>query len=288
MGNWTAAMALLFGLLTGGEAVARAPVRIVAAENFYGDVAAQIGGTAVAVTSVLDNPSQDPHLFEASPSVARAVAAADIVIYNGVSYDPWMPRLIAAAHRDGQRVIVAASLIGAREGANPHIWYDPETMPAVAGALLEALVAVDPEHAAQYRQRREDFARGFQPVLERIAAMRARLAGAAVTATEPVAGYLFAALGLRVRNEAFARAVMNETEPAASQVAAFENDLKNHRVSLLAYNSQASGPIAERMAGLARAAGVRVVAMSETEPAGTSYQRWMLDALDAIDQAMAR
>ncbi len=288
MEKLAAACLLLCALFIAAPGRAGEPVRILAAENFYADVARQVGGPEVAVTAVLSSPDQDPHLFEASPSVARAVAAADIVIYNGVAYDPWMQKLVGAAHRGGQRVIVAAGLVGAREGDNPHIWYDPATMSAVASALAEALAGVDPAQAAQYRQRQEAFAQALRPLEERIGAMRARFAGAPVTATEPVAGWLLAALGLQVRNEAFARAVMNETEPAASQVAGFEDDLKNHRVRLLIYNAQASGPIALRMARLARAAGVPVVGMSETEPAGLTYQGWIGAALDALDQALAR
>src|SRR5271165_1881161 len=120
--------ACLMAPLTGFAQTEGRPVPVVAAENFYGDVAGQIGGPDVKVTSILSNPDQDPHLFEVSPSVARALSAARIVIYSGIDYDPWMAKLLAAARSADRRVIVVADLIGRKTGDNPHIWYDPATM----------------------------------------------------------------------------------------------------------------------------------------------------------------
>ena len=272
-------------LATSGQAQA-APVPVLAAENFYGDVSRQIGGPDVAVSSILSNPEQDPHLFEASPSVARAVSAARIVVYNGVDYDPWMAKLLAAARSANRTVIVVGELAGKKPGDNPHIWYDPATVLAFARTLATDLAAADPPHAAAYGQRLARFEASLQPVQDKIAALHARLSGTAATATEPVFGYMFAALGMPVRNDAFQRAVMNNTEPSASDVAAFEGDLKGHRVGLLVYNSQATDPIAARMERLARASHVPVVGATETEPPGKSYQAWLSGELDAVDRAL--
>ena len=268
-------------------ALAVSPVAVVAAENFYGDVARQIGGPDVAVTSILSKPDQDPHMFEASPSVARAVAAARIVIYNGIDYDPWMERMLGATRAGDRQIIVVAGLSGHRTGDNPHVWYDPATMLAFAGTLADALGAADAAHRASYQQGLLRFRTSMQPVTQKIAVLRRRLAGTPVTATEPVFGYMFAALGMTVRNMRFQMAVMNNTEPSASDVAAFERDLTTHQVRLLVYNSQASDPLAGRMAKLARAAQVPVVGATETEPPETSYQQWMLTELDAVDRALA-
>jgi len=114
-------------------------IAVVAAENFYGDIARQIGGDRVAVVSIMNNPDQDPHLFETTPSIVRQLAAAQIVILNGANYDLWMDKLLAATPRTGRTVIGAAQLTGRKPGDNPHLWYDPVTMPAVATALAEAL-----------------------------------------------------------------------------------------------------------------------------------------------------
>jgi zinc/manganese transport system substrate-binding protein len=268
------------------RAASDAPVAIVAAENFYGDVARQIGGPAVKVTSILSNPNQDPHLFEASPAVARAVAAARIVVYSGIDYDPWMEKLLASAPQASREIIVVANLIGRKSGDNPHIWYDPATMRAFAGRLSADLSTADPSRRAEYAARLARFAASLAPIEAKITALHARLDGVPATATEPVFGYMFARLGMVVRNEAFQLAVMNNTEPAAHDVAAFENDLKTHQVRLLIYNAQASDPIAARMEKIARAAGVPIVGAAETEPPGLNYQAWMMSELDAVDRAL--
>jgi zinc/manganese transport system substrate-binding protein len=263
-----------------------APVSIVAAENFYGDVAEQIGGTDVKVRSILTNPDQDPHLFEVSPSVGRAISGARIVVLNGIDYDPWMEKLLGAARGSERKVIVVADLVGKKSGDNPHIWYDPATMSAYGRALADALGEADPAHRDQYQQRLARFEQSLAPIHAKIETLHQRLAGTSATATEPIFGYMFEALGMQVRNQAFQLAVMNNTEPGASEVAAFEKDLKTHQVKLLIYNSQASDPVAERMVKLAKTAHVPVVGATETEPPGKAYQEWMLSELDAVDRAL--
>jgi zinc/manganese transport system substrate-binding protein len=160
-------------------------------------------------------------------------------------------------------------------------------MLALANTLSTALIADDPDHYAGYRQRLQRFEASMQPIQAKIAELRQRLAGTPVTATEPVFGYMFRALGMTVRDMPFQMAVMNSTEPGASDVAAFENDLKAHRVRLLVYNSQAADPIASRMKKLATASHIPVVGATETEPPGMIYQSWMLSELDAVDRALA-
>ncbi len=269
-------------------AQAAGPISVVAAENFYGDVAGQIGGPGVRVTSILSNPDQDPHLFEASPSVARDISAAGIVVYSGIDYDPWMEKLLSAARSRSRRTIVVAPLAARRTGDNPHVWYDVETMLTYAAVLTEALAGEDPGGAPGYRDRLARFQRSVQPVEARIASLRDRLAGTRATATEPIFGYMFASLGMRSLEPSFQMSVMNGTEPSAADVAAMENDFTSHRVRLLVYNSQASDPVAARMGSLARAAGIPVVGATETEPRGESYQAWMTSELDAVDHALPR
>jgi zinc/manganese transport system substrate-binding protein len=184
-------------------------------------------------------------------------------------------------------VILVAGLVHALPGANPHLWYDPATMPAFARSFHAALVATRPEQVADLDRRLHDFERSLAPLTAKIADMRARYAGLPVTATEPVFGYMAAAIGLAMRNERFQLAVMNDAEPAASDVAAFEDDLRGRRVRALLYNTQATDDSAKRLLHLAQQAGIPVVGVSETEPTGTNYQRWMLDQLDALDHALS-
>ncbi|MDQ2801845.1 MAG: zinc ABC transporter substrate-binding protein, partial [Pseudomonadota bacterium] len=257
------------------------PIRIVAAENFYGDVARQLGGGGAAITSIMSSPDEDPHLFEASPSVARAISGAGIVVWNGADYDPWMAKLLASSRAKRRQVIDVGGLLHVKPGANPHLWYDPATMPALARVLAAALSADDPSGRAGYERRLDAFLASLAPLDATIARMRRKFAGTPVTATEPVFGYMAAALGLKILDERFQLAVMNDTEPSASDTAAFEDHLRSHAVRALLYNSQATDSAARRLLRIAKEAGVPVVGVTETEPAGHIYQAWMLDQLKA-------
>ncbi|MFZ0605863.1 MAG: zinc ABC transporter substrate-binding protein [Roseiarcus sp.] len=263
------------------------PVKVVAAENFYGDLASQIGGPNVAVTSILSNPDDDPHLFEVSPATARALSDAKIVIANGVDYDPWMEKLVSAHKAPGRKKIVVGALVGRRPGDNPHLWYDPAYMKAAAKALVADLVAVDPAHKAAYEQGEAKFLDSLKPLDDKIATMRKSYAGEPVTASEPVFGYQAGLIGLKVRNEKYALAVMNNAEPTPSEVAAFEDDLKGKRVKAMLYNAQASEPAVGKLVQMAKDNEIPVVGVSETEPPNATYQDWMMGQLNALDHALS-
>ena len=262
-------------------------IDVVAAENFYGNVAQQIGGDRVSVTSILNSPDQDPHLFEVSPAIIRQIAAARIVVYNGADYDPWIEKLLTVTAKPGRVTIVAADLVNKKPGDNPHLWYDPSTMPAVARALAIALATTDPAHKDDYAARLKTFLASLAPLNEKIAAIRSKYAGAAVTASEPVFGYMAAALKLKMSNERFQLAIMNDTEPSARDLATFERDLKTHKVRVLFYNKQASNNLVQHLIDIARASNVPIVGITETAPSGLSYQDWMLMQLDETQRALA-
>jgi zinc/manganese transport system substrate-binding protein len=263
------------------------PLRVVAAENAYADIVRQIAGPGVDVRAILINPAQDPHLFEASPSIGRELTGAAIVLYNGAGYDPWMrPLLSATAGGGARRVIDVADLVHAGVGGNPHLWADPRTMPVVAKVVAHALEDADPGGAGGYRQRLARVLGSLARLDETVAALRARHKGAAVTATEPVFGLMVDALGLVDRDMGFQRAIMNDTEPSASQTAGMEDDLRQHRVAVLLRNSQTDDDTTRRLVSIARKAGVPVVDVTETEPAHMSYQHWMESELDALDKAL--
>ncbi|MGA7252896.1 MAG: zinc ABC transporter substrate-binding protein [Pseudolabrys sp.] len=262
-------------------------IAVVATENFYGDIARQIGGDRVAVVSIMSNPDQDPHLFETTPATVRQIAKAQIVIVNGANYDPWMEKLLAATPRAGRVVITAADLTGRKAGDNPHLWYDPATMPAVATAFADALTKTDTVHASDYAARLKATLETLERITARVAQLKAKHAGAAVTATEPVFGPMAEALGLTMRNQRFQLAMMNDTEPSARDLAAFERDLKERKVRVLIYNSQVSEKLTERLREIAIRSKVPVVGVTETMPANTSFQDWVLGELDALDKALS-
>ncbi|HEY6831159.1 MAG TPA: zinc ABC transporter substrate-binding protein, partial [Pseudolabrys sp.] len=213
------AVLLAFGRAPAAQA-AEGKIAVVAAENAYGDIASQIGGDRVEVTSILTNPSQDPHLFETAPGVVRKLTDAQVVVLNGADYDPWMDKLLKAGPRPGRTTVSAAALLGRKPGDNPHLWYDPATMPKVATALADAFSKLDAAHAADYAARLKTTLASLERINARVAQMKAKFAGQTVTATEPVFGLLTDAIGLKMRNESFQLSMMNDTEPSARDVAA--------------------------------------------------------------------
>ncbi|MDR5833036.1 metal ABC transporter solute-binding protein [Caballeronia sp. LZ034LL] len=278
--------ALALGFCSTASAQA-ARVPVVAAENFYGDVIRQLGGDYVQVTSILSNPDEDPHLFEASPKTARALQHASLVVYNGADYDPWMDKLLAASKSNDKRtVIVAAKLVGKKAGDNPHLWYDPATMPVVARAVSAYLVSADPSHKSDYDARLATFLDSLKPIDASVAQLKAHYKGVPVTATEPVFGYMADAIGFEMRNLRFQMASMNETEPSPADIAAFEKDLRERRVHVLIYNSQATGALTKRLLGVAKDAHVPSISVTEPRPAKRTYQQWMQSQLDALAGAL--
>jgi zinc/manganese transport system substrate-binding protein len=215
-----AALALL-----ASPAFAETPIKILAAQNFYAEVATAIGGDRVSVETVAMPAGADPHDFEPPPSVARSVSDAAVVVFNGADYDHWMENLLESTERPDRQVIEAA--------------------------------------------------------------IRDRFAGASIAATEPVFGYMADALGLKSGNAEFEAAVMNETEPSAKDVAALQNDLREHKVKALIYNTQVTDAMTEQLLAVAKEADVPVVGVTETTPEGKTYPEWMLDELDALEKALA-
>jgi len=262
-------------------------LKIVAAENFYGGVAQQIAGSGATVKSILTNPNQDPHEFTTNASTAKEVADADIVIYNGIGYDTWMDKLLATKGKPGRAVIKVADLIGAKEGDNPHIWYDPKTMPALADRLASELATRISQRRAVFQMMATNFKNSMQPELDKIAAIKAASSGLEVTATEPVFGYMADTLGFKMLNYDFQIKVMNDAEPTADQTAAFEKSLTFKQAKILFYNSQVSDPTTDRLQKIAKASGIPVVGVTETQPSDQkNYVDWMMHELDGVQAAL--
>ncbi len=267
---------------------ARAPVAVVAAESTYGVIAQAVGGTYVEVRSVIHDPNVDPHEFEASPRTAREVARASIVLMNGMGYDDWMQRLLAANPSSSREVIVAAQLDRARllPDGNPHLFYDTRVADAMAARIEALLARRDPAHGPYYAQRLASFRASLAGVDARVAQLRSSYPGLKVTATEPVYGYMLRALGWVSLGNTFQFNVMNDTEPEPSVVARYEDALRQRRVSLLFYNRQVGSPLARRMEQVARSAGVPTVGVEEFAGPEMDYSRWLMSSLDAVQAAL--
>jgi len=280
------AAALLLALAMPAVQAAEPKLAAVAAENFYGDIARQIGGDRVEVKSIISSPDQDPHLFETSPGIVRAVADARLVIFNGADYDAWVDKLLKAAPRPDRVIINVASVAKRKAGDNPHLWYDPTVMRLSARAIAAALTKIDSAHGSDVATRLAAYEASLKPIDDKIAALRAKYAGTPVTASEPVFGYMASALGFTMRNERLQLAVMNDTEPSARDIAAFEQDLKKRAVHLMFYNKQAGSKLVQRLVEVARASKVPVVGVTETMPPDTNFQNWMLRQLDDVEKAL--
>ena len=262
-------------------------IAVVAAENFYGDIARQIGGDRVTVVSIMNSPDQDPHLFETTPGIVRQIAAAQVVVFNGANYDPWMEKLLSAAPRPGRLAINVAAITRHKAGDNPHLWYDPSIVIAAARVLNAAFAKADRAHSKDYDARLAAFEASMKPLTDKIAAIRGKYSGAAVTASEPVFGLMAEALGLTMHNEKFQLSVMNDTEPSAHDVAAFEQDLKEHKVRMMFYNKQASSKIVQHLVALAKATKIPLVGVTETVPPDMTFQQWMLSEVTDTEKALA-
>ena len=266
-------------------------VRVVAGENFWGSIAAQIGGRHVQVTSILSNPALDPHLYESDVASAIAVAQAGLVIENGAGYDVFMSQLLSATYHPGRVVISVQQVLGATgQDVNPHFWYDIPRMPRVAAAIAAELARLDPADAATFAANLAAFDRSLQPLEAVIGEIRRRYPGAPVAYTERVPGYLLATAGLRVVTPpGFAIAVEDGIDPSAADTFAMDQLLTGRKVRVLLYNAQATSPATQQARTLALLAGVPVVAVYETmPPAYRTYQAWQLAQTKAILRALGR
>ncbi len=264
-------------------------VNAVGVENEYADVIGQIGGAAVQATAIVTDPNTDPHTFEVSPKVAGAVAAAQLIVENGVGYDAWVDKIVAAAPNPGRKVINVQELLGLPASTpNPHLWYDPKTMPVVAKAIGDALAALKPDQAATFRANVEKFDASLKPWTDAIAAFKADHPGTPVATTEPVSDYMLQAAGLDIETPfALEAAIMNGTDPSPQDVSAQNALFTGRKVKVFAYNQQVTDALTQSFLDLAKKNAVPVVGVYETMPTnGYTYQTWMVAEVNALDKAL--
>ena len=280
---------VILGLRSSGSA-SSGRLNVVAAENVYGDMASQIGGSHVAVTSILSDPNADPHLFEPGTANGLAVSRAKLVIQNGVGYDAFMQKLEDASPNSHRIVVTMADVLGVGgPGANPHLWYDVPRLDRIATAIAAGLEQADPAHTRSYQAGLRRFEAGLRPLTREVASIRRAYAGRPVAYTEPVPAYLLDAAGLRnLTPESFARAIEDGTDPSPQAVSAMTALFSQHRVRVLLYNSQTVSPITSQIKSDAQAAGIPVIGVSETLPRGMTFQQWQLSEAKALQRALAR
>jgi zinc/manganese transport system substrate-binding protein len=262
----------------------------VGAESQYANVIAQIGGRYVEVSAILTNPNTDPHSFEGSPSVAGVVSAAQLIVQNGADYDTFMNTIEAASPNSKRKVIDVQRTLGLPSSTpNPHLWYSPSTMPAVAKAIAGDLSGLDAAHAAYFRENLAKFDRSLTPWLQAISNFRASYPRTPVASTEPVADYMLEAAG--TDNEtpfALQADIMNGVDPPPEDITLQDGLFTGHKVKVFLYNEQVTDSITQSFLGLAKASGIPVVGVYETMPTpGYDYQTWMLAEVRALEKAVA-
>jgi zinc/manganese transport system substrate-binding protein len=285
MAKFFLGLGFLAALLLAKVSFATPIIHIIAAENFYGSIIKEIGGSYVQVTSILNQPDQDPHLFNITPSIAKHLEQADLVIYNGLGYDPWIQNLLEVGSST-RTLLCVANLTHKAVGDNPHIWYDPATMPVVARAVRDFLIKKDPHHQKEYQIRYQDFLQHHQHLMQQIADVKARYNNTDVIATEPVFGYMAKALGFRMHGIAFQTSMMNGVDPGPKQVQAFQRQLQHRRVRILFYNQQVSSPLVLYLLQQAKQFAIPVVGVMETQARYKTYHEWMQDQLKQVEQAL--
>jgi zinc/manganese transport system substrate-binding protein len=262
----------------------------VGAENEYTNVIQQVGGKYVQASAIMSNPNTDPHTFEASASVAQLVSSAQLVVQNGVGYDGFMNTIENAAPSPSRKVVVVQNLLGLPDSTpNPHLWYKPGTMPAVANAVAADLAAIQPAHASYFKANASAFVASLAAWNNAMAALAAKYPNTPVATTEPVADYMLQTIGAdNLTPFAFQADIMNGTDPSAQDVAVERSLFIQHKVKVFVYNQQVTDSLTESFITLAQANGIPVVGVYETMPVpGYDYQSWMLAEVQALQKAVA-
>jgi zinc/manganese transport system substrate-binding protein len=271
----------------GGSSSAK--ILVVAAENFYGDLAEQLGGEHVSVTSILSDPNIDPHEYESNVQNGVAVSKAQLVIQNGDDYDTWMDKLLSASPNPQRVVLVGANIADHKLPDNPHVWYGLDNIQTIAGEITKSLVKIDPADQQAFEDNLSRFQQSLVPIQQKMADLKAKYTGTPVGLTETIYLYQTTPIGLNVMTPfEFEKAIAEGNDPPAAAVVTANDQINKHEIKVLIYNVQTVTPLTTNLQNEAKSENIPVVAVSETMPAGKTYQQWMLDQLNALEQALGQ
>src|ERR1035437_9804273 len=274
---------------TAGATAGGRPITVVATINAWGSIAAQLGGTRVQETSLITNPATDPHAYEPTPTDARVVAGAGVFIQNGIGYDPWADKMLAANPVPGRTVLDVGALVGIADGGNPHRWYSPTDVRAVVDQITSDYVKADPGGKAYYEQRKSAFlTTDLATYNNLIAAIRAKYTGVNVGASESIFAPMAQVLGLDLITPAsFLKAISQGTDVSAADKATIDAQISGKQIKVYVFNSQNSTPDVAAQVAAAKAAAIPVVAVTETlSPAGATFQQWQSAQLQQLAAAL--
>jgi len=264
-------------------------INVVAAENFYGNIVAQLGGEKVNVTSILSDPNVDPHEYESSVNDARAIASADLVIENSGGYDDWMDKLLSASTSSRRVLLKGFDIAPNKLPDNEHVWYNVDNVQAIAQAVTDSLKKLDSTDAALFSKNLQSFSESLSRVRQKILQLKAKWSGTPVGLTETIFLYQATPIGLSVLTPfEFQKAIAEGNDPPADTVVTAESQVKRKMIKVLIYNEQTVSSVTTKLQEEARAAGIPVVPVTETMPSAMNYQNWMLSQLTALERALGK
>lgn len=265
-----------------------APINVVVTTNVWGSITDQLAGACAKVATVITSPSADPHDFEPTAQTSETFANADLAIVNGLGYDDWADKILASLGSKAPQTVNLGKEVGLKVGDNPHIWYSPNYVQESAANITAGLTAKSESAASYFGNQSQTFATALQPYLEEVSAIKAKHAGAKITATESVFDYMVAATGLDlITPAAFVSANANHSDPSAQAVQQFHNQLNAREPKAFIYNTQTDGGLPTQLKKLAEKNNIPIVAVTETlAPEGVTFQEWQLTQLKALNQAL--
>jgi zinc/manganese transport system substrate-binding protein len=284
----------LLSACSGGSAGSATPsssttLNVVAAENFYGDIVKQLGGSHVSVTSILSDPNIDPHQYESSAQTAITVSQAQLVIENSGGYDDWMDKILSGSPNSNRLVLKGFDVAQVKLPENEHVWYSIDNVATIAQAITDDLKKLDSADAVTFDSNLQTFKQSLQPIQQKIVAIKSKYAGTPVGLTETIYLYQAVPLGLNVLTPfEFQKAMAEGNDPPADTVVTAENQINHHQIKVLIYNEQTVTSFTTKLENDARAQNIPIVPVTETMPPGKTYQTWMLDQLNTLEQDLQR
>jgi len=262
-------------------------INVVAAENFYGDIVKQLGGSHVSVTSIISDPNVDPHEYESNAQTAIQVSKAQLVIENGGGYDDWMDKILSGSPNSNRLLLKGFDIAQVKLPENEHVWYSIDNVATIAQAITNDLKQLDQADAATFDSKLQSFKQSLQPIQEKLQAIKSKYAGTSVGLTETIYLYQAVPLGLNVLTPfEFQKAMAEGNDPPADTVVTAENQITQHQIKALIYDVQTVTPYTTKLENDARTQNIPIVPVSETMPSGKTYQTWMLDQLKVLEQAL--
>ena len=259
-------------------------IQVVASVDFYGEVAKAVGGDKVAVQSVINNPAVDPHDYEPTTKVGKAVATSDFVIASGIGYDGWMDKVVKSENKSKSYLRVAYDLMNKKEGDNEHIWYDPRTMPKLANALADKFAKKDPANKAKFKANAKKYIASLDDLNALVNKLKSNANGQLVDVSEPVFGYALDYLGYKINDAHFSNSTEEGTDYSAKDIHGIETDIKEKKIAFFVNNIQATSKTVSRLVKLAKQNNVPVLNVTETLPKGKNYRTWMMSQYQQLEK----